>query len=139
MPKLFDRTLQVGAAKAIWRAKNELLIPPSSAVTCVDCRGDQALHWHHESYEPEVWLDVVPLCAACHKQRHLFMDRLVDGLSRIELRDIARRHSILNAIWRDNASASELRRVLAEEGVLSREEEMALVSFDAWVVLSERH
>ena len=41
--------------------------------TCADngplCTG-QATEYHHESYLPEHWLDVVPLCKFCHKARH---------------------------------------------------------------------
>ncbi len=46
------------------------IMPPAKACVCADC-GKQASHYHHESYEPEHWLDVVPLCASCHKIRHL--------------------------------------------------------------------
>ena len=44
-------------------------IPRASSLKCADCSND-AREYHHESYEPECWLDVVPLCAFCHKARH---------------------------------------------------------------------
>ena len=42
---------------------------PAAACECVDC-GAQAMDLHHHSYEPEHWLDVVPLCRSCHQKRH---------------------------------------------------------------------
>jgi len=29
--------------------------------------GKQAQHYHHHSYAPEHWFDVIPLCAKCHR------------------------------------------------------------------------
>lgn len=36
---------------------------------CVMC-GTQAAHYHHWSYAEEDWLNVTPLCAACHSHHH---------------------------------------------------------------------
>ena len=45
-------------------------LPKIKTLTCVDC-GAQAAHYHHHNgYEPEHWLDVVPLCRTCHGIRH---------------------------------------------------------------------
>ncbi len=44
-------------------------IKPARECLCADC-GKQAQHYHHESYAPAHWLDVVPLCASCHQKRH---------------------------------------------------------------------
>lgn len=43
--------------------------PKASMHLCVDCNA-QAEEYHHESYEREHWLDVVPLCIGCHQKRH---------------------------------------------------------------------
>ena len=41
----------------------------TSTQTCTDC-GEHSEHYHHESYDKKDWLNVIPLCALCHKQRH---------------------------------------------------------------------
>ncbi len=45
-------------------------LPHVSTCVCADC-GAQAAEYHHESYERDRWLDVVPLCMRCHKARHM--------------------------------------------------------------------
>lgn len=40
-----------------------------SKQTCLYC-GEQAEHYHHDSYDPENWLNVVPLCRKCHLEYH---------------------------------------------------------------------
>lgn len=30
--------------------------------------GNKAKEYHHNSYDPEHWLDVIPLCASCHRK-----------------------------------------------------------------------
>lgn len=47
-------------------------LPSPKTLQCVDCSGP-AQEYHHESYEKEHWLDVVPLCVLCHNQRHCRM------------------------------------------------------------------
>lgn len=59
----------VSAKNAVNNAIYEGKMPRVSTRQCADC-GKQAQHYHHESYAPEHWLDVVPLCASCHKMRH---------------------------------------------------------------------
>lgn len=45
------------------------VMPPPSAMPCEDC-GVAAQEYHHESYERDYWLDVIPLCCECHEKRH---------------------------------------------------------------------
>jgi hypothetical protein len=40
-----------------------------SCFACVLC-GKAAQQYHHESYEPERWLDVTPMCTRCHNNYH---------------------------------------------------------------------
>ena len=40
-------------------------VPRVEGLLCRDC-GKQAEQYHHESYEPDQWLVVVPLCRLCH-------------------------------------------------------------------------
>jgi hypothetical protein len=65
---------QTAARKAVNHAVEYGRIPPVQAQQCVDCE-KQAEHYHHRlGYEREHWLDVVPLCAECHKRHHLTLD-----------------------------------------------------------------
>lgn len=48
-------------------ARGDLL--PVCEKSCVSC-GKQAQDYHHHSYEPEFWLDVIPLCKSCHRLVH---------------------------------------------------------------------
>lgn len=61
--------LAVQAKNKVNNAINEGKMPSVKTRSCADC-GGQGQHYHHESYEPEHWLDVVPLCVSCHKKRH---------------------------------------------------------------------
>ena len=60
---------RMSAGSAVAHAVTMGRLPRASACECVDC-GQQAEHYHHESYAKEKWLDVVPLCRACHNKRH---------------------------------------------------------------------
>jgi hypothetical protein len=43
-------------------------LPPANTLTCQE-RGNQARDYHHhKGYQPEFWLDVIPLCAKCHRR-----------------------------------------------------------------------
>lgn len=44
-------------------------LPRVSTLKCQDC-GESAREYHHWSYEPEHWLDVIPLCKNHHSARH---------------------------------------------------------------------
>ena len=61
--------LAIQAKNKVNNAINEGKMPSVKTRSCADC-GGQAQHYHHESYEPEHWLDAVPLCVSCHKKRH---------------------------------------------------------------------
>lgn len=46
------------------------VMPHISTHKCKEC-GVQADHYHHHNgYEKEHWLDVIPLCFACHNKAH---------------------------------------------------------------------
>lgn len=45
-------------------------LPSASRLICSEC-GKQAEQYHHHlGYEPEHWLDVIPLCKKCHDDIH---------------------------------------------------------------------
>lgn len=44
-------------------------LPSIHTRQCADC-GKVAQEYHHESYERDRWLDVIPLCESCHTRRH---------------------------------------------------------------------
>jgi len=56
------------AKNAVSREVRNSRIPPAKAFKC-PC-GAQAEHYHHHSYAPEYWLDVVALCHTCHIHLH---------------------------------------------------------------------
>ena len=56
------------AHDAVKRAVKTGKLPRASSLTC-KC-GKAATEYHHENYEREHWLDVVPLCRSCHKRLH---------------------------------------------------------------------
>ena len=51
-------------------------LAPASACECQDCQAPASV-LHHHSYEPDHWLDVVPLCRSCHGIRHAYPQRFV--------------------------------------------------------------
>lgn len=55
------------AHQAVKRAIETGKLPPIDSVICADCGEAQAEEYHHTNgYEKEHWLDVTPLCLACH-------------------------------------------------------------------------
>lgn len=58
------------AGLAVLRAVDRKEILPARKCKCADC-GKRAAELHHESYEPDKWLAVVPLCHSCHRKRHM--------------------------------------------------------------------
>jgi len=43
-------------------------LQPAKSFICHNCNVNQASQYHHwHGYKPEHWLDVIPLCPACHK------------------------------------------------------------------------
>lgn len=57
------------AQRAVNLAVKHGAIVHVTACDCHDC-GKPATEYHHESYKPEHWLHVVPLCRSCHRARH---------------------------------------------------------------------
>ena len=72
------RPNQMSAGSAVAHAIVMGRLPRASSCQCADC-GIQAEQHHHESYEKEHWLDVIPLCRQCHAIRH---SRSTTGQSR---------------------------------------------------------
>lgn len=42
------------------------LIPSVKTLRCYDCGNHATDYHHHLGYEPQHWLDVIPLCRKCH-------------------------------------------------------------------------
>jgi hypothetical protein len=57
------------AHNAVLRAIKRGGLPRPTTLFCADC-GLQAQEYHHWSYEPKHFLDVIPLCKDCHNSRH---------------------------------------------------------------------
>lgn len=57
------------ARKAVSTAVRFEKLPRIKTLSCLHC-GKQANTYHHHSYEPEYWLDVIPLCRKCHTKVH---------------------------------------------------------------------
>lgn len=64
--------------KAQWTCKNAVrdgkIIKSESCEHCGT--SDKQIQGHHWSYEPEHWLDVIWLCAACHGKEHKRLNEL---------------------------------------------------------------
>lgn len=60
---------RLAANAAIYNGVAAGKVPHINTQTCADCR-KPAEHYHHESYKRRDRLNVTPLCAACHRQRH---------------------------------------------------------------------
>lgn len=60
---------RVKARSAVSSAIVAGTLPKAESILCTDC-GQPASEYHHDSYAQEHWLDVVPLCKACHVKRH---------------------------------------------------------------------
>lgn len=58
------------AHSAVKYAVDNGRIPRAKSLKCASC-GKQASHYHHHNgYDREHWLDVVPLCNLCHGSEH---------------------------------------------------------------------
>jgi hypothetical protein len=56
------------ARSAVGRAIRKGQLHPAKNFICFQCHVNQASQYHHwKGYDPVHWLDVVPLCLACHK------------------------------------------------------------------------
>lgn len=60
---------KIEAQHAVLAEVRKGTIPKASECVCRTC-GQQAAHYHHESYAPEDRLKVVPLCNSCHVRVH---------------------------------------------------------------------
>lgn len=59
---------KIKARNAVYYAIKTGKIPRPDSLKC-SC-GEQAQEYHHPSYEPEHWLDVVAKCIKCHRKIH---------------------------------------------------------------------
>jgi len=66
----YRRSGKASAKAAVANAVSRGRIAPIHTRRCVDC-DEQAQHYHHPDYTKP--LEVIPLCAKCHKLRHLEM------------------------------------------------------------------
>lgn len=57
------------AKTAVNNAIRRGLMPKVSSMKCIVC-GQQARHYHHDSYEESNWLKVTPMCIKCHRHHH---------------------------------------------------------------------
>ena len=58
------------AHEAVRQAVRRGLLPHVRDCTCRQC-AEPAQHYHHyRGYDPNHWLDVIPLCIACHRYAH---------------------------------------------------------------------
>jgi hypothetical protein len=55
---------RVNARIIVSKAIKKGVLPPVYSLRCA-C-GKPAKHYHHPSYKPEYWLDVIPICLNCH-------------------------------------------------------------------------
>lgn len=58
------------------RAVKKGVLLPVATQRCCDCDAWAQQYHHNNGYEPEHWLDVVPLCRRCHVARHVEMHRV---------------------------------------------------------------
>lgn len=65
----FQHTHQdnVKANRAIHEAIRDGKLPSPDSLKCVFCGKFAYEYHHHLGYEPEHWLDVVPICWSCHR------------------------------------------------------------------------
>lgn len=60
---------QLRAKTAVNNAIKKGILPRVSTLFCAHC-GQPAVEYHHESYLPEHWLTVIPLCKLCHAKTY---------------------------------------------------------------------
>lgn len=54
------------AKAAVDKAIRTLKLPKPNSLVCCYCTKSAELYHHHKGYEPEHWLDVIPVCRKCH-------------------------------------------------------------------------
>ena len=59
---------RIKAANAVNHAIRAGRLPRPDSLQC-SC-SKQAIQYHHPSYEPEHWLNIVPMCRVCHLKYH---------------------------------------------------------------------
>ena len=64
-----DHKLRMGAELAVKTARSKGELQKASTYMCSDCGSKQAEEYHHESYAPDQWLVLTPLCRKCHGLR----------------------------------------------------------------------
>lgn len=57
------------AHQAVKKAITAGILDPPQLLCCVRC-GGAAVEYHHESYDTDRWLNVVPICHSCHMKIH---------------------------------------------------------------------
>lgn len=58
------------AHEAVHQATKTKAIPRPESLCCLKCSRIAAHYHHFLGYEPEHWLDVIPLCRSCHRLEH---------------------------------------------------------------------
>lgn len=59
------------AHKAVFAAIRQGQLPAVKECQCTKCGKQAAEYHHHRGYEPEHYLDVIPLCKSCHRLEHV--------------------------------------------------------------------
>lgn len=68
---MYDDKHRLSANMAVNRAVTNERLPHVSMLRCSVCNAP-AQSYHHESYDKSQWLDVVPMCASCHRMLHIY-------------------------------------------------------------------
>jgi hypothetical protein len=59
------------ARTAVKHAVRSHAMPKAKDLPCHFCENQAKEYHHHLGYEPEHWLDVIPVCKACHTKAHI--------------------------------------------------------------------
>ena len=65
VPAEMKRAAVRAVGAAVWTYGS---LPQASSCQCVECGRAAHDYHHHLGYEPEHWLDVIPLCRVCHQR-----------------------------------------------------------------------
>lgn len=99
-------------------------LPNIKTLVCVDCGAPAQEYHHHNGYEPEHWLDVIPLCHKCHRNRHRGPRKAnsPEGKEFITLSATQEDKLLLKAIARQNGhvSSSAMVRMLIRQEAARR-------------------
>ena len=61
---------QSKASSAISYMIRKGYMKPARKFNCKDCGKQADVYHHHRGYSPDAWFKFVPLCHACHQNRH---------------------------------------------------------------------